>query len=83
MFPEISLPIKSPVAPAVFWIAFFEVILSASVADCLTRSKGFWLYLPIKFVVMHLAKDKNPQTFTNIYISLGRTNMRHFLYVIL
>ena len=31
----ILLPIKSPVASAVFWIALFEAVLGASVADCL------------------------------------------------
>ena len=31
----ILLPIKSPVAPAVFWIALFEAVLHASVADFL------------------------------------------------
>ena len=29
------LPIKLPVASAVFSIAFFEAVLNASVADCL------------------------------------------------
>ena len=29
----ILLPIKSPVASAVFWIAFFEAVFIASVAD--------------------------------------------------
>ena len=31
----ILLPIKSPFASAVFWIALFETVLIASVADCL------------------------------------------------
>ena len=30
---EILLPVKSPVTSAVFWITFFEPILSGSVAD--------------------------------------------------
>ena len=30
----ILLPIKSPVASPVFWIAIFEAVLTASVADC-------------------------------------------------
>ena len=42
----ILLPIKSPVASAVFWITLFEVVLSASVLDYLAWSRGFWLYLP-------------------------------------
>ena len=32
---EVLLPIKSPVASAVFWISLFELFLSASVADYL------------------------------------------------
>ena len=35
------IPIKSPVAPAVFWIALFEGVLSASVADSLVWSTSF------------------------------------------
>ena len=40
----ILLPIKSPVAFAVFWIDFFEAVLDASEADCLAWSITFWLY---------------------------------------
>ena len=40
ILPAILLPIESPVASAVFWIA-----LSASVADCLVWLKRFELYL--------------------------------------
>ena len=36
----ILLPIKSPIASAVFWTALFEAVLSASVADCLAWSKN-------------------------------------------
>ena len=39
----ILLPIKSPVAPVVFWMTLFEKFLIASVADCLAWSKGFGL----------------------------------------
>ena len=39
---EILLPIKSPVASAVFWITLFGIVLSASVADCLAWSRIFW-----------------------------------------
>ena len=45
----ILLPIKEPVDSAVFWIALFEVVLSASVTDFLAWSKSFWLYLLLKF----------------------------------
>ena len=34
----ILLPIKSPSASAIFWIALFEAVLGASVADCLAWS---------------------------------------------
>ena len=37
----ISLPIKSPVASAVFWIALFEAVLSAFAADCLAWWRSF------------------------------------------
>ena len=46
----VSLRIKSAVA-YVFWIALFEAVLNASVADCLAWSKGNWLYLPLKFLL--------------------------------
>ena len=45
----ILFPIKSPVASAVFWIAVFEAVLSASVAACLAWSRSSWLYLLSKF----------------------------------
>ena len=63
----ILLPIKSVVASAVFWIALFEVVLSAFVADYLIWAISFWLYLLLKclftfllvFLNMFLTKDKN------------------------
>ena len=47
---------------------FFEVVLSATVADCLAWSRRLWLYLPLNFWLIFLpiilptflAKDKNP-----------------------
>ena len=45
----ILLSIKSPVASAVFWIALFEAVLNASIADGLAWSGSFWLYLLLKF----------------------------------
>ena len=42
VLPAILLPIKSPVASADFWIALFEAVLSASVADCLAKLKSFF-----------------------------------------
>ena len=50
----ILLPIKSHVASAVFFITLFELVLSASVADYLATSKSFWLYLPLKFLLILL-----------------------------
>ena len=32
-----------------FWIALFELVSSASVANCLVWSTSFWLYLPYFF----------------------------------
>ena len=37
----ILLPIKSPVASAVFWIALFEAVFIASVVDFLALSRSF------------------------------------------
>ena len=45
----ILLPIKSPVASAVFWIALFEAVFIASVIDFLALSRTFWPYLLFKF----------------------------------
>ena len=60
-------PIESPVVSAVFWVTPFDVVLIASVADCLAWSISFWLYLLLKFLLtflpvfwfIFLAKDKN------------------------
>ena len=45
----ILLPIKSPVASAVFWIALFQAVFIVSVVDFLAVSKRFWPYLLLKF----------------------------------
>ena len=55
----ILLPIKSPVAFAVFWIALFDAVFIASVVGFLALSRSFWPYLLLKFLPMFLAKDKN------------------------
>ena len=76
----IFLPIKSPVASGAFWIALFETVLSALIADYLAWLVSLWLYLLLKFLLIFLpmlllifvGKDKNPCLFTNIQ-SLGRT----------
>ena len=38
------LPIKSPVASAVFLISLFEAVFFAPVVDFLALSRSFWLY---------------------------------------
>ena len=60
------LPIKSLVAFAVFRIAFFQAVFSASVIEFLALSKSFLLYLLLRFLPIFLAKDKNPKPFTYI-----------------
>ena len=45
----ILLPIKSPIASAVFWIALFQAVFIVSVVDFLAVSKRFWPYLLLKF----------------------------------
>ena len=45
---------KSPLASGVFWITLFQEVLSASLADFLAWPKGFWLYLPLKFLLIFL-----------------------------
>ena len=49
----IFLPLKSPVASGIFWIALFEAVLNASVADSLAWSRRFlaWLFLPLKVIL--------------------------------
>ena len=64
--PAILLPIKSPVASAVFWIALFEAVFIASVVDFLALSRRFWPYLLLKLLPMFLEKDKNPYPFPYI-----------------
>ena len=48
------LPIKPPVASAVFLIALFEAVFIASVVDFLALSRSFWPYLLLKFVPFFL-----------------------------
>ena len=55
---SILLPIKSPVASAVFWIFLFEAVFIASVVDFFAPSRGFWPYFLFKFLPMFLAKTK-------------------------
>ena len=40
----ISLPVKSPVVSAGFWIALFETLFDAFVVYFLALSKTLWLY---------------------------------------
>ena len=39
--------------PAVFWIALFEEVLNASVAECLAWSIIFWLYLSLQVLPIY------------------------------
>ena len=48
----VLLPIESPVASAVFWIALFDALFIASAVDFLALSTSFWLYLLLKFLPM-------------------------------
>ena len=75
----ILLPTKSPVASAVFWITLFEAVFIASVVDFLAVSISFWLYLLLKFLLIFLAKEKNPYPFTYI-LSLGSSEYLVFIY---
>ena len=44
ILPAVLLPIKLPVASAVFWIALFEALFIASAEDFWAISRSFWLY---------------------------------------
>ena len=48
----ILLPIKSPVASDVFWIALFETVFIATVVDFLAQSRGFCLKQKIKINIL-------------------------------
>ena len=78
----ILLPIKSPVASAVFWIALFEAVFIASVVDFLALSISFWLCLLFRFLPIFLANDKNPYPFTYI-LSVGSIEYLIFITTIL
>ena len=76
----ILLPIKSPVASAVFWIALFDAAFIASAVDFLALSRSFWpYYLLLKFLLMFLAKDKNSYAFTYI-LSFG--SVEYLIFII-
>ena len=75
----VLLQIKSLVASAVFSITLFEAVFIASVADFLSVSRRFSLYLLLKCLPKFLAKDKNSYPFTYI-LSLGSTEYL-YLYV--
>ena len=45
----ISLPIKSSVVSAIFWIALFEAVFIASVVDFLALSRSYWHIYCLKF----------------------------------
>ena len=45
----VLLPVKSPVASAVFWIALLDAVFFASVVEFLGLLRIFWLYLLLMF----------------------------------
>ena len=75
------LPIKSPVASAVSWIALFETVFIAYVVDFLALSRNFWPYLLLKLLPIFLSKDKNPYPFKYI-LSLGLIEYLIFIFFI-
>ena len=85
---KVLLPIKSPVASAIFWIAIFEANLSASVVDCSVCSRCFWLYLPVKVctyiftnIFIHIfGKIQNSIAFYKYPASRLNWTAHHFLY---
>ena len=78
---EILLPIKSPVASAVFWIVLFDIAFIASIVDFLAVPIIFWPYLLLNFLPIFLAKDINPYLFTYI-LSLGSIKYLSFIIFI-
>ena len=75
----ILLPIKSPVASAVFWIALFEAGFIACVVDFLALLRSFWQYLLLKLLPMFLAKNKTPYPYTYI-LSLG--SIEYLIFIV-
>ena len=82
----ILLPIKSPVASEVFWIALFEVLFITCVAGFLALSRSFWPYILlillenlVAFLLIFLASDKNLYAFTYIP-SLG--SIEYLIFII-
>ena len=83
----ILLPTRLPVASAVFWITFFELVLSAPVAGFLAILRRFWLYLPLKFLLIFLpifypyfTKRQKSINFYKYSISRLEWIVYHFLY---
>ena len=66
----------SPVASAVFYIAFFDAVFNASVVDFLAVWISFWLYLLLKFLSME--KNPYPLTYT---LSLG--SIEYLIFIII
>ena len=77
----ILLPIKSPVAYAVFWTALCDAVFIASLADFLAVSINFWLYLLLKnfWLYLLLKKDKNPYPLTYI---LSHGSIEYLIFII-
>ena len=85
----ILLLAKSPAVSAVFWIAFFGAVLSASAAYCLALLRNFWLYLSINFftyifanIFTQICSRKQKSIAFNIYIRyLGSTENPIVVYI--
>ena len=76
----VLLPIKSPVASAVFWIALFDAVLNALVVNFLAASISFWLNLFLKFLPILLANDEKPYPLTYT-LSLG--SIENLVFIII
>ena len=60
-----------------FWIVLFEAVLIACVVNCLALTISFWLYLPLKFLLTHLAKGEKLITFY-LYLVFWFNSRTHF-----
>ena len=75
---DILLPVKSPVASAVFCTTLLEVVFAASISVFVAVSINFLPYLPQNF----LANDKKPYPFT-YFLNFGSVEYLIFIMFIL
>ena len=76
---------NSPVASAVFWITFFEEVLSASLADCLAWSRSYIFHLSFTYIFTNIithtfSKRQRSIAFYQYSISLLNWIAHRFLY---